>query len=216
MSWKFGVDDLSYCIRIGQQRQATNVKNGVPSKQFTQRNPTNIHIQGVLGEYAFAKMCAGLSTDKKDDVMIVLNNTQSRSAKHDTFDWSVFGKKVDVKTTLYPYGYKIYARQHKYGNPADLYVLILIEFIDPKTNQTVYSQNKDDLFDQCQKDPNKFHVKCTFRGSVLSAKLFQSINLSNDGSFVADAQIKQWSDFCAQFSAPVERTNKDVKMMSDG
>jgi hypothetical protein len=206
MSWKFSVDELSYCIRIGTERQATNMRNCVPSKQFTQRDPTAIHIQGVLGEFAFAKLCSSLSTDTKDDVTTVLNNTKSRSGKKDTFDWSAFGKRIDVKTTLNPYSTSIYARRHKSDHPADLYVLIMIEFIDPKTNRVFYVQDKDQMFAHVQKDPTVLTVQATFRGWIPSALLFHPAKFNNDGnggSFVATPISTQWTDFCAQFSPSV-------------
>ena len=195
MSYKLSVDELRYCITIGAQRQTTNVHNKIRSKQFTMRDPTMIHIQGVLGEYGFAQLCnrdlAGSS-----DTKTVLNNTQSRGAKHDTFDWNVFGQKIDVKTTLSKYANRIYARTHKSKNPADWYVLMLIEFLDAKTHQAHVPKAAE--YDAYVKNADQFQVQVTFQGAATKTQILDASE--SNGALAVTPSIKTWSDFSAQMS----------------
>lgn len=211
MFYQFSVDELLYCIRIGNRRQQVNTKNGVRSKQFTERDPTNIHIQGVMGELAFMKIC---EKEMKLDLKIeeTLNNTSSRGAARDSFDCMLFGKTVDVKSTLNRGSKYIYARQHKSTNPADFYVLILIEFMNPNSTEPIYiSQNYyDQFFGAIQADIHSFQVRCQFYGFIGKDELFETSKddfmQMTDGSVRAKVNSR-WSDFSNQFSLPSQSSS---------
>lgn len=190
--------ELQYCIKIGNDRQETNVKNNIASKQFTSRDPTNIHIQGVIGEYAFAKLCESLANDTKTDITKTLNDTRSRGTKNDKQDWTINKKTIDVKTTLNKRAQQIYARLHKIRNPAHFYVLILIEFLDPATHQpiSISPQLYDQMFGLLQQNTRQFDVRCTFQGFVESKELF-SHYVEQDKSYTSKVN-PSWSEFCAQ------------------
>src|SRR5262245_7782577 len=96
MNYKFLATDLTYCIQIGTQRQRTNEQNRIRSRQFTDRDPTAIHIQGVLAEFAFGKLCSQ-ELKLNIDLQGILDNTESRGGRKDTFDLTLFNKKIDVK-----------------------------------------------------------------------------------------------------------------------
>jgi len=166
------------------------------------RNPTNIHIQGVLGEYAFAQLCnARWSNDTKDTKQI-LNNTKSRSGRADTFDWSLFGQTIDVKTTLNQWSKRLFARTHKFKYPADWYVLILLEFKDPKTKQTIHAQTKQ--YDMYIDNLETYEVQATFKGAITSRDLFTKEHQVDPAQFAAEVMHAEshaeWTTFCEQFN----------------
>ncbi len=197
-------DELQYCIRIGNERQDTNTRNRIPSKQFTSRDPTNIHIQGVIGEYSFAKLCG------EDEKLIRkrLDNTQSRGARNDILqDCIVNGKTIDVKTTLNARAQQIYARLHKIKNPAHFYVLVLIEFLDPSTHQTIAisQQYYDQVFGLLQSNTRQFEVRCTFQGFASGTQVFAHYVQDNSYSCKVNSS---WQEFSDQISATSSSNNK--------
>ncbi len=210
-------DEVLYCIKIGNERQDTNTKNKVASKQFTNRDPATIHIQGVMGEFAFAKMCdQHFGESKAQDVTKVLNDTKSRGARHDTFDWTLFGKRIDVKTTLNAKSTTVYARLHKRVNPADFYVLILVEFLNPTTGgaMEIWPRQYDQMFGLMRhaaetKGTLPFGVRCTFQGFQSSKELFAHYNSGNGGSNAA-------SSFCCQVNPSwdnfIRASNQDLSL----
>lgn len=178
MQYTFTSTEVVYCIKIGTQRQKTNERNRVPSKQFTRRDPTTIHIQGVLAEYAFAKICER-ECKVSLDIESALNNTKSRRG---TDDWTIHEKRIDVKSTLHNSSV-IYAAAHKSRYPSDLYVLI---WIDTKCNGS-----NDEQIWQLMREPRS-DVVCTFQGFATPKDLFANIDAHHC------AANASWDDFLAQ------------------
>jgi hypothetical protein len=203
MFYRLTSDEVLYCIRIGIQRQETNTKNNIASKQFTTRDPTNIHIQGVLGEYTFAKLC-NRELKMDTNVCTELNNTQSRGARHDTFDWTLFSKKIDVKTTLAPWTKNIYARQHKKLNPADLYVLMFLAFYDRVTGNPLLPASKqyDELLNSVQTHPDQFIVEGQFKGFAHAKDMFRSAMYDNSFSTPV---ANDWKGFVNEISPQTKK-----------
>ena len=197
--YRLTTDELLYCIRIGNQRQDTNTKNHIASKQFTKRDPTNIHIQGVIGEYTFAHIC-NRELKTTTDPKTLLDNTSSRGSKHDTFDWIVNTKKIDVKTTLSPYARNIYARCHKKINPADVYALMFIGFFDVVTQKPIVTdmQHYDQLMWMVQAKPADYIVEGHFKGFCTHEQMFQ--HPMKDGSYMTAVEPK-WSVFAQEISS---------------
>ena len=195
---RLSTDELQYCIHIGTQRQETNMRNRIASKQFTSRDPTNIHIQGVLGEFVFGQICM---REFKEGNSKALDDTSSRGSRNDTFDWNMFGKKIDVKTTLSPYVKNIYARAHKFANPADLFVMISLSFFDAQ-NTRLYVPTKayDEMLFNIQRTPKEFVVEGGFGGFATSQQMFASPE--SCGSFSAPLQTS-WTEFCSVISSQI-------------
>lgn len=170
---------VAYCIQIGRQRQETNQKNGIRSKQFTQRDPTTIHVQGVLAEYAFAKIW---EKELKIDLQVekTLNDTRSRGA---SFDWTLNKKTVDVKSTLYN-SKLIYSPSHKHHHPADFYVLMYLSI--------PFGGSNDEKIWALMKRPQAITV--SFQGFVTGMELFRNLQSNTCTSQVNSS----WSEFLAQ------------------
>jgi hypothetical protein len=175
-------EEVTYCIGVGTRRQQTNVKNSIASKQFTQRDPTTIHIQGVLAEYAFARLC---EQDCKLDlqIKITLDDTRSRGCK--SVDWTVFGKTIDVKSTLNN-THHVYAPRHKARYPANFYVLMWIDL--------PYHGTHDERIWACMREPSPITV--TFQGFVPHTTLF--MNSASLSPVLAVEANPKWEQFLDQ------------------
>lgn len=185
MKVALSTDQVAYCIRVGRERQRTNVNNRIQSKQFTQRDPTTIHVQGVLAEYAFGRLCESeLKVDLK--VEEVLNDTRSRGA---SFDWTLNKKTVDVKSTLWN-SKLIYSPTHKRFHPADFYVLMFLEVPFGGTN--------DDKINSIMARPQPLTVH--FQGFTGKENMFARALATT-----STAQVNpSWDEFLAQI--PVKET----------
>jgi hypothetical protein len=203
MNYKFLVDELAYCIRIGTQRQRVNEHNRVRSKQFTDRDPTNIHIQGVLAEYAFARLCAQ-ELKLNINIQAILDNTQSRGARRDTFDLTLFGKKIDVKSTMSEYNSFVYAPLHKRFNPADYYVLMGLETEAKDGTPEAKDGSPDEKINAIVKNPNST-VSGVFRGFVSGSILFAST--AQLSCYRAKAN-PSWKEFLHQLKPDVDKNCK--------
>jgi len=109
---------LAECIEIGTRRNAANVQAHTTNRNYSGRDDTLISIQGVVGELAFLKWF-GLPT-------VPLWDTECRHAGNDTFDATLQGFTIDVKSPINHHcGLRVTA--HKRRNPPAGYALITIE-----------------------------------------------------------------------------------------
>ena len=104
--------EVSYCARIANERDTRNRRAGVVDRKNSRRSGEAIALDGVLGEYAFARMM-NRPTDH-------LNDTTPRCARTDRDQDLLLddGKTVDVKTTWFPFA-DLHVAPHKAVNPAD-------------------------------------------------------------------------------------------------
>lgn len=118
-------DEMRECVRIGHERNRRNRDEGRVSRRYTaHRTDDDISVQGVIGEWAFARLF---------DLSIDIHDTTCRSARTETrFDavMTPEGWTVDVKTTV---GRDAPMRVAcwKLPNPPDVYALLVYVNYDP-------------------------------------------------------------------------------------
>jgi hypothetical protein len=151
-TYKFSKAEVDRCYRIGKARNDANIAEGKTNMRFSNRDDVVISCQGILGEAAFMRMFG------QDDE--TLEDTTCRNASNDTFDATLDGHSVDVKTVLRP-GLDLIATSWKAKNPASLYAMMWLHGL--KQSDLVW---RDDL-----------ELSCTFLGMMPGAWLFKPENV---------------------------------------
>jgi hypothetical protein len=120
LSYTLTPDEYKYCLAIAQRRNSTNEKGKVKNANYSGRNDVDIHIQGVIGEFAFLKLHG-------QDPTPSLDNTKSRSAQDgtDTFDAWIKKENIDVKSVVTPVS-ELLVPAWKKKHPPNRYVLMRI------------------------------------------------------------------------------------------
>ncbi|QBZ80955.1 hypothetical protein pclt_cds_357 [Pandoravirus celtis] len=118
-------DEMRECVRIGHERNRRNRDEGRASRRYTaHRTDDDISVQGVIGEWAFARLF---------DLSIDIHDTSCRSACSETrFDaiMTPEGWTVDVKTTV-GRSAPMRVAGWKVPNPPDVYALLVYVNYDP-------------------------------------------------------------------------------------
>ncbi|AJF98063.1 hypothetical protein TW95_gp1329 [Pandoravirus inopinatum] len=118
-------DEVRECARIGHERNRRNRDEGRASRRYTaHRTDDDISVQGVIGEWAFARLF---------DLSIDIHDTSCRSACSETrFDaiMTPEGWTVDVKTTV-GRNAPMRVAGWKVPNPPDVYALLVYVNYDP-------------------------------------------------------------------------------------
>jgi hypothetical protein len=143
--------ETEICVKIGKERNAKNLEKRTKNMNYSQRDDTQISIQGVVGEWAMCKMF-GLPIE-------IYDTTCRNTFTEKRFD-AVFpnGWTCDVKTTLYEVELRVTV--WKINNPPNLYALLVIK-----------NYTKD-----MEYDPSLPPEVC-FRGFVTSKELFRPEHL---------------------------------------
>lgn len=120
---KYLINDIErdYLSLIAKNIQFFCKMNGSRSSRYSRyRNEHSIVLQGLLGEYGVTRIL-GLPCQ--------IHFTYPRNVKNDTFDLAFPDSlKVDVKTVLNVKSYDLLVGEGKGTNPADLYILVQINF----------------------------------------------------------------------------------------
>lgn len=114
-------DEVAQCIHIGTERNDKNVQNHSRNLNFSGRDDATISIQGVMGEWAFCRLF-GLDT-------ALLFNTQCRNRWNDSFDATIGGRTIDVKTPLH-HTSVLWVGAARGEHAPDLYCLMTLERLD--------------------------------------------------------------------------------------
>lgn len=135
--------DVAACVRIGTARNAANARAHKTDQRHSDRSSLDVSIQGVIGEYVFLRLF-GLPVQDTQD-------TRCRNVLNDTFDATLAGKTVDVKTVAAP-GCDLWVSRGKAANPP--HVFALIELQRPR-------RSKDPYDDPAEAIVGIFHGFCT-------------------------------------------------------
>jgi hypothetical protein len=113
-----------FCETIGRTRQAQNEKNKTTDMRFSRGSGVDIHIQGVKGEFALAKLLGEdiLKHTKKELSQPACRNTRNDHKKD--IQWQ--GKTVDVKCAKERAPFGLMVGAWKKVNPADVYALMVL------------------------------------------------------------------------------------------
>ena len=108
--------ELEFCKIQAENRQSNKEKDGVPTKNTSNRSETEIHYQGCIGERVVAK-ALGLYPDL---------SIEHKSAANGTDDGEFVlegGFRLDVKFTKYERG-KLLVSPNKKDAPIEIYCLV--------------------------------------------------------------------------------------------
>lgn len=116
-------DELDMCRKCGIQRQTNNDRNKVFDQRYSNQSSVNIHIQGVIGEYAFRK----LHDMATDDIFEDVNPRSKRKRTDEDQDAKTLkGLTIDVKTT-HCQTREIRVKTNALRQPADYYVQMIVQ-----------------------------------------------------------------------------------------
>ncbi len=108
--------EFADCIAVGRERNARNLAEHRQNRNYSGRSDEDISVQGVLAEYAFARLFA---------LPVEIYDTTCRSVRDDTFDGTMpTAEKVDVKCTLYDRA-ELRVTDWKRSNPPQYYALLI-------------------------------------------------------------------------------------------
>jgi hypothetical protein len=168
--YKFTLNEAMLCYRMGKQRQENNVKNKSLDRNLSDRSGQDIHVQGILGEYAFCKLF---------NLPISICDTVCRNTLNDSFDARIScginsSCSIDVKTTCNKKGDLVVGTWKK-SNPADLYVLMIwINYTCPR------NKNSNENMITEKSLAKSVPVLC-FKGYARNTEVFQNKHMSSFG-----------------------------------
>lgn len=196
--YKFCKSDLLYCVKIAKLRHDNNIQQNSKNLNYSGRNDYDINLQGVLGEYAFIK----LFPQNYD----YLEDTECKNVLNDIFDAKLEnGWCVDVKTTVKKDA-NLLVSSNKLKNPADIYVLLILDFVDAN----LFSQNNYFKYDQ-QELNNLYdtvnYPTIFYKGMIHGTRVFETeneINFYNKVFYSVNANhLQNYLDVTANYKNPL-------------
>lgn len=168
--YKFCKIDLLYCVKIAKIRHDNNIRQHSKNLNYSGRNDYDINLQGVLGEYAFIKM---FPQDYD-----FLEDTDCKNVLNDIFDAKLQnGWSVDVKTTVKKNA-NLLVSSNKLQNPADVYALLILDFIDGNLfSQNNYFQHDEDALNSLY--DNVTYPTIVYKGMIHGTHVFETENQIN-------------------------------------
>jgi hypothetical protein len=158
-------EEAAICLAAGRRRSEVAAAKGRWNMRRSDRRDEDIHIQGLVGEFAFCRLF-GLVVEAMDDA----HRTASTETRFDAV--MPDGRTVDCKTSTHPDSDLLVALW-KEGNPPSLYALMIYENPPPallrKAQPSTASEGGIDRLDPLP--------VVSFRGFAPSAYMFDACNI---------------------------------------
>ena len=164
---------MQECIRIGTERYDKNRAGNVVDQHYAPKSGVDVSVQGVLGEYAMAKLI--------DGSMALLNDTSLNSFETDRGDVLLSDgdekhPKIEIKSPVTHEPAKSFPIRvpllHMQANQETVYCLVVI--VRP-TNSTVtaeYRRGKRPAESTCTYTADEEGIVAEFRGFVHAQHVF--------------------------------------------
>jgi len=181
----FTAADFRVCLQRSRERTAANRRLGIVDKNRSGRPGEAIDLQGVLGEYALAKLFG------VEDLTV---NTECCSAAKDRFDATLWDKSIDVKTIFYTHlGLLVYSWKADVplAQRPDLYALMHLH--GWSDGLALHNLNASDA-------PRGFSLTASFKGMIPSKVILteEYLKPARDGvtpDFYAPLErLRPWHD----------------------
>ena len=135
-------EEVQFCEAYGRLRQRQNEEGGTYDMKYTARSGADLHVQGVRGELALAKLLGRrVYKDVCADVCEAHCRNNANDEKKDV-EWQ--GLKIDVKCARNRAPFGLLVTANKRRAPAGAYVLMVdhggcrLTFVGASTGQEVF------------------------------------------------------------------------------